>query len=59
MRGNDTARATVAAMKAGTWDVAYATLKRELDETRVARAAGAFESHWFPYDRVGVVNVVP
>ena len=60
MRGNDTARATVAAMKeVGTWDVAYATLKRELDETRVARAAGAFESHWFPYDRVGVVNADP
>jgi len=45
--------------EAGTWDVAYATLKRELDETRVARAAGAFESHWFPYDRVGVVNADP
>ena len=28
-------------------------------EARVRLAAGAFYSHWFPYDRVGVVNAVP
>ena len=25
----------------------------------VVRAAGAFSSHWSPYDRVGVVNAIP
>ena len=40
---------------------AIATREASMDIVRllVLDASGAFYSHWFPYDRVGVVNAVP